>query len=131
MAFWIFMLLMALLVPVTMILFGRIFSRKAPGNINMLFGYRTERSMKNEETWNFAHAYFGRIWYRLGWILLPVSILGMLPVLGKDKDTVGYTGMALEFMQILALIIPICFTEAALKKNFDEEGRRILNEDKR
>lgn len=131
MAFWIFMLLTALLVPLTMIVFGRIFSRKAPRNINMLFGYRTERSMKNEETWNFAHTYFGRIWYRLGWILLPVSVLVMLLVVGKDKDTIGYTGMVLEFMQILALLIPICFTEAALKKHFDKEGKRIYYEDER
>ena len=48
MAFWIFMLIMDLLLPFTMIGFGRYFMKKAPKEINSVFGYRTSMSMKNK-----------------------------------------------------------------------------------
>ena len=47
MGFWIFMLVIDLLIPLTMIGFGRLFLKKIPKDINALFGYRTSMSMKN------------------------------------------------------------------------------------
>ncbi|MBE6023390.1 MAG: SdpI family protein [Cellulosilyticum sp.] len=64
MSFWIFMLLMTLLIPISMIGFGYYFSKKAPKEINNVLGYRTSRSMKNKETWQFAHNYFGKLWLK-------------------------------------------------------------------
>ena len=62
MGFWIFMLIMDLLIPFTMIGFGKMFLKKAPDQINYVFGYRTSMSMKNQDTWVFAHHYcFGGI----------------------------------------------------------------------
>ena len=46
MGFWIFMLIMDLLLPFTMIGFGRYFMKKAPKEINSVFGYRTSMSIK-------------------------------------------------------------------------------------
>lgn len=51
MGFWFFMLIMDLLIPFTMIGFGKCFLKKAPDNINSVFGYRTSMSMKNKDTW--------------------------------------------------------------------------------
>lgn len=48
MGFWFFMLAMNLIIPLSMIFLGKYFSKHAPGQINMLFGYRTARSMKNQ-----------------------------------------------------------------------------------
>ena len=60
MGFWIFMLIMDLLLPFAMIGFGRYFMKKAPKEINSVFGYRTSMSMKNKDTWEFAHKYCGK-----------------------------------------------------------------------
>ena len=92
MGFWIFMVIMDLLIPFTMIGFGRYFLKKAPQNINNVFGYRTFMSMKNENTWVFAHKYCGKIWYICGLILLPISIVAMILVIGKTDDVVGSVG---------------------------------------
>ena len=54
MGFWIFMLIMDLLLPFTMIGFGRYFMKKAPKEINSVFGYRTSMSMKNKDTWELC-----------------------------------------------------------------------------
>ena len=75
MGFWIFVLIMVLLIPSVMIGFGRYFMKKAPNEINAMFGYRTSMSMKNKETWDFAHQYCGKIWYICGLITLPITII--------------------------------------------------------
>lgn len=122
--FWFFMLICNLLLPVCMSGFGRYFRNKAPGQINMLFGYRTSRSTKNRDTWEFAHHYFGRLWYRLGLIMLPVTVAAMMPVFGKNIDFVGFYGSIVSLVQIVVMLVPIWFTESALKRTFDEDGKR-------
>ena len=92
MGFWMFMLLMDLLIPLTMIGFGRYFMKNTPKEINAVFGYRTSMSMKNKDTWEFAHKYCGRIWYVCGFILLPITVAALLLVIGKSKDYVGTIG---------------------------------------
>lgn len=51
MGFWIFMLMMNLLIPLSMIGFGWMFLKSPPKEINAVFGYRTRRSMLNPDTW--------------------------------------------------------------------------------
>ena len=123
MGFWVFMLIMVLLIPITMIVFGRFFSIKAPKDINAAFGYRTKRSMINMETWKFAHEYIGKLWFSRGLLLLALSVILMLLVLGKGTKTVGMVGGILTIAQMVPMIGTIIPTENALKKNFDEFGR--------
>lgn len=122
MEFWIFVLVMDLFIPLIMIGFGRYFSKKAPKEINAVFGYRTSRSMKSKATWVFAHNYFGKLWYICGWILLPITILTMVLVMGEAEDMVGTVGELLCCVQMILLVSTIIPTERALKKTFDENG---------
>jgi len=122
--FWFFMLACDLLVPGIMIGFGKYFSKQAPKEINYIFGYRTGMSMKNRDTWEFAHQYIGKLWFRLGWIVLVPSAALLLVVFGKDIRTVGNVGMTICFLQLIPMIVPVFFTENALKKTFDQYGRR-------
>lgn len=122
--FWIFMLIMNLIIPLSMIGFGKYFLKNTPKEINSVFGYRTTMSMKNRDTWDFAHKYFGKIWYICGLVLLPFSIILMFFVLGQNKDVIGFLGIILCFIQIIPLIGSIFPTEKALKKNFDKNGNR-------
>ena len=122
--FWLFMLLCSLLIPCTMIGFGKYFTKKAPREINALFGYRTSMSMKNRETWEFAHKHIGNLWFRLGLILLVLSVVPMLVLFGKDVETVGNLGVLLCGVQLVPLLGSIIPTEIALKRTFDQNGRR-------
>ena len=122
--FWLFMLVMDLLVPVVMIVLGRLFLRRPPHTINGTYGYRTAMSMKNQETWQFAHQYCGKLWLRLGWMLVPLSVIPMLFVIGKDIETVANVGLAVSLLQLAPLVGSIFPTELALKKVFDKNGRR-------
>ena len=124
MGFWIFMFIMVLLIPLTMIFFGWLLFRKTPKEINYVYGYRTKRSMMNEETWRFANQYFGKAWYLCGLILAPLSVITIAIVFGKGPGTVGTVGGIITMLQMLSLIGAIVPTESELKKNFDENGKR-------
>ena len=124
MGFWIFMLLMDLLIPLTMIGFGRLFLRKRPKNINAVFGYRTTMSMKNKDTWEFAHQFCGKLWFRCGLALLPVSVIPLVFVLNKSIDVIGTAGGVVCAIQLIPLVGSIFPTEIALKKTFDQNGFR-------
>lgn len=126
MGFWIFMLIFDLFIPLIMIGFGKYFSKTAPREINGLFGYRTSMSMKNKDTWDFAHHLCGKLWVPIGWIMLMLSVIAMLLVIGKDTDTIGYFGSVFCIAQLIVLISSIFPVEHALKKTFDKDGNRRL-----
>ena len=124
MGYWLFMLGVCLVIPLTMMILGRHFMHNPPKEINGSYGYRTSMSMKSRETWDFAHRYFGRLWFILGLILLPLSAAAMLFLLGESVKAIGNSSLIIMGVQLLFLIIPIFPTERALKKNFDRFGFR-------
>ena len=124
MGFWLYMLAVSLLIPLTMIFFGRHFMHHPPKDINSFYGYRTSMSMKSRETWDFAHMYFGKLWFILGLVLLPLSLIAMFFLLGKSVEATGNSSFVIMGVQLVFHVVPIFPTERALKKNFDQFGFR-------
>ena len=123
MGFWFFMLWSNFMIPLLMVGFGCFFKKFGAGSINTVFGYRTSMSMKNQQTWDFANLFFARLWIKVGLIMLPISVLLMLPVIGKNTETVGWWGGGLALVQCVVLIASIFPVERALNKKFDKEGK--------
>ncbi|MDE5596749.1 MAG: SdpI family protein [Lachnospiraceae bacterium] len=122
MGFWVFLTICNLMIPVLMIVIGKVFIKNPPKTINRIYGYRTSRSMKNQDTWNFAHFYCGKLWWKIGWVMLPLAIIGMLPVIGKNDDIVGGVSAVVVTAECIALFVTIFFVERALVKKFNKEG---------
>ena len=122
--FWWFMFVCDITIPVLMIIAGRMMWKHCPKQINMIYGYRTARSMKNMDTWKFAHDYCGRIWWKTGLIMLVPSVLLQIPFYRSSEETIGIVGLILCAVQLVVLIASIFPTEAALKKSFDSDGKR-------
>ena len=120
------MLVMNLLTPLVMIIYGRVFEKKPPkiARSKFAFGYRTVMSMRNEETWEYAHRFFGKLWFRLGIAVGLISIIVLFFFIGKDKDTVGFAGMIICYVQLVAMLLPVIPTELALRRRFDKYGNR-------
>ncbi len=144
MGFWIFMLCMVLLTPLAMIILGKrainfevkdkFDMTKYRRKINIkgkkewlyLSGYRTRRSMKNDETFKFSQKLAGKYWFPSGLILLFPSLVAMYFVIGKDKNTIAWIGLVVVAVQMIVLLIPMIPVERALKNNFDKDGKRIV-----
>ncbi|MBE5960957.1 MAG: SdpI family protein [Lachnospiraceae bacterium] len=124
MSFWIFMFCCNLLIPLTMIIGGRIMLKHPPKKINGISGYRTSRSMRNMDTWHFAHETCGRLWWKTGWLILFPSIIIQLPLIRTSDNLIGIAGLLLVTIQCILLIASIFPVEKALKSKFNEDGSR-------
>ena len=124
MGFFIAMFVCNLLMPLIMLIGGYCMYRKPPKEINGLVGYRTTMSKKNKDTWKFAHDYCGRLWIKLGLILLFPTILVQIPFVHSSENAIGIVALIVEAVQLTILIGSIVPVEKALKRTFDENGDR-------
>lgn len=124
MGFWILLLVCNLLIPIIMLVFGFMFQNKGPDKINGIYGYRTTMSMKNEETWNFAHTYCAKIWRNLGFAILILTVIASMMAFNLDENGQGMLEVLLVSIQTIVLIASIFPVEKALRKNFDKNGNR-------
>ena len=122
MGLWILMLGSVISLPLIMIFFGFIFCKNSPKEINIFLGYRSSMSMKNKNTWDFAHKHFGKIWRIIGCILFPLSIIGMLLCFGNDEKHIKTFSVIILVVQMILVIISIIITENKLKNTFDKDG---------
>lgn len=121
---WWFWLICDLLIPFVMIVVGRMSRKHCPKNINSLIGYRTTRSMKSMDTWKFAHEYCGKLWWKLGWLIMILTALMYIPLYQSNDNMIGIAGVVLITIQCTVLIISIYPTEKALKEHFNDDGTR-------
>ena len=64
--------------------------------------------MKNAGTWAYAYREIGRLWTKWGWILAVVSLIVLLPVIGRGEELIG-------------CIFPV---EKKLRETVDRDGKR-------
>ena len=119
-----FVFLCNLLIPVVVIVTGRIMWKHYPKNINGLVGYRTTRSMKNMDTWKFANEYCGRLWYKMGLFMLALSVLVSILLLRMSDSTYSMIFLIFVLFQCVVLVVSIIPVEIALKKTFNSDGTR-------
>ena len=98
------------------IIAGLITYKFPPKKINMLYGYRTSASMKNQKRWDFAQLYSIKLMMLLGFILLLLSLLGFVFKVSIGKGVIIGT---LEL--IIIAIIMFLKTEKAIKQHFNNE----------
>jgi uncharacterized membrane protein len=98
--------------PLFMVL-GYYFSKFPPKKINNIYGYRTPRSMKSQEAWDFAQVYGAKKMMLAGLIMLVAGLL-LLPLnLTEHIAAVLSIGILLG-----SAIWMIVVTEKELKKKF-------------
>ncbi len=123
----IFLCVMAMLIPLTMVAIGAYWKGNAPKKVNWIYGYRTTMSMKNEETWAFAHRYHAQVWLWSGVILAALSLISLIAVIALNNESMleQYIGIIMV-VQCTVLVLSIIPTEIALRKHFDADGNPRL-----
>ena len=122
MGFWIFMFCCTLLITIIMIIAGNSMRLGKFKTINSIVGYRTRRSMKNQQTWDYAHRECGLLWRRWGSTRLVLTVIAMLLFMGEDTDHIGVVGSVITVLQMIPLFLSIVIVEKKLREKFDENG---------
>ena len=100
------------------LLLGSVFSFFPPKKINRWYGYRTPRSMRNQETWNVANRFSG-------WLMIIAGMLGMNAGLScKYLIAPPADIITTIVVQLVALAFMIYLTERRLADLFDAKGER-------
>ncbi|MFD2566674.1 SdpI family protein [Pseudotenacibaculum haliotis] len=101
-----------------MFLISVIFYFFPPKKINSLYGYRTHRTMQNEDIWSFANGMFNKV-------LLKYAAISFVAAMGLayayPNLMTSWFPMAFLFFTLLVCILS---TENALNEHFDKEGNR-------
>ena len=80
-------------------------------------------SMRNKDTWEYAHKVCGIIWRNVGFILLIITlIISIVPKIPLEK-----VGLGLIIVDSLVMIGTIPVIEYKLRKKFDIDGNKKSN----
>ena len=90
-----------------------------PKKINHTYGYRTPRSMKNQETWDFANQHSTETMFKMSVYTMIFQAVSILVLDAKASI------LASAAVMVITLIGGVIITERALRANFDKEGNRI------
>lgn len=101
-----------------MIFFGFLFSKHPPQNINSVFGYRTGRSTKNKECWNYAHKTCGKYWIAAGAVSLVISAALSLCCITMNLNHFAYMAETIMIVDTVVMLTVIPYTEKQLKSRF-------------
>jgi uncharacterized membrane protein len=101
-----------------MLLLGWLLKKFAPKKINHLYGYRTQRSMKNQATWEVANTYSSLVFFKVSLysFFIPVGLYFLYPQLNVLITIVTNT---------LLLLYVLYATEKHLKTRFDKQGNSL------
>ena len=119
MASRIIMAAVLMIVPLTMILAGKLLE-KFPPPMNGMIGYRTKRSMRDPGSWELAQKLIAETWIRWGLASLLVTIAACAYIILTDEDTAGTLTVILVYAQMVPLIGAIAPVEKALKEYQEE-----------
>jgi uncharacterized membrane protein len=89
-----------------------------PKKINNFYGYRTHKSMLNQDIWDFSNTVFTKtlLPYSAGSFFVALLVAYLNPEMMKS-----WVPMALLFFTVIVCIYK---TEQEIKRHFDEEGNR-------
>ena len=117
--------LVTAMLPLIILVFGLFTRIGLPRKVNWLIGYRTSLACKNQDTWAFAHRYWGKLMIVFGFVLTVLSVVGIILVARGVFTLEPALLLAVSAIAtVLAVVVSIIPTEIALRKEFDKSGQR-------
>ena len=117
---YVFLILCGSLIPAMLLLIGGILKKHPPKKINWYLGYRTARSMKSPEAWNYAQTRLGQLWRQWGLPLWGATLLALLPFRNATEDLQGLALLVVTGVQLAVIIATIPKIEKELKERFED-----------
>lgn len=118
------MTVMSIVVPLVLLAVGLYYTLCPPEKIYTDFGYKTKLTLKNEDIWAFANQYCGKVWIKLGLIMIPISVAVMFIPRTMSENTISAFSVGLFVLQCIATLFSVRHIQGVLKATFDENGIR-------
>ena len=115
------MLYTSYICPLIFLVVGIVFWMCPPKKINGLYGYRTTRSRKSQEAWDFAQRYSAKLITMFGLAALVVAAIAhwLQNCLCFNSDFLMLYDITIKLVLPLIVVIPpIILTELELRKRF-------------
>jgi uncharacterized membrane protein len=109
------------LIGIIILAAGWMMVKYPPKKINHLYGYRTESSMRNQQTWDEANRFSGRLMIKIGWILLLVGlVLSLIFNAGILRPSIQNVlrPAVLLISSVASAVILIAVTQKHLERTF-------------
>ena len=105
----------------TLLVGGIVFWMCPPKKINEFYGYRTTRSCKSQEAWDFAQRYSAKLMTVLGLVALAVASIAhwlQSRLCLNSEYVMLYDNGITAVLVIMVVLPPIVLTELQLRKRF-------------
>ncbi len=112
---FVFFTICNLVIPVVMIAVGFLIRKVPPKTVNKVYGYRTKRSMKDENTWLIAHRLYA-VWVTTYGCLAFLFAVGLSLMLKNEvPELLATVQLYVIGIELIFLFLPILHTESMLK----------------
>jgi len=105
------------------VIIGTLLLKHPPKDINSTIGYRTKKSSKNQETWDFAQRLAGKVFLIIG--IVNFAVCSLIILLFVNKQNVDHMFLVLAYCQIAECFVVILITELKLKKKIENMNKNI------
>lgn len=109
-------LLSICITPILLVAVGYYWQLKPPRKINGLYGYRTRRSMANQQIWDFANKIGAEMFIKLGIATLILGLLWYFLLPGPTGIVVSF------FIFIIGIGVGMYWCETQINRYFDKKG---------
>jgi len=114
---WFLVCIACLICPILMLVYGIRFSQYQPKR-DGICGVRIKAALENEETWNFAHQYCGKLWQTMGMFMASAVIICMMVLINFSNLVIAVSGVVILLIQLVLFVLTFAFVSKAIVKNF-------------
>ncbi len=112
-----------LVIPACATVLGYVCWRCPPKGPTWAFGFRSRRARASDESWQFAQALAGRIWFCLGLVLLVVALSVAMGLRGETIEADFRTAMICIVVEVVCILLSLVPTQVLLLRRFSRFGR--------
>jgi len=114
---WAFVFIACLVCPLMMLIYGirfRCYQPKRDG----ICGVRIKAALQNDETWDFAHQYCGKLWETMGLFMASIVIVCMILLIDLSEMMIAVSGVVILLIQLVLFVLSFGLVSKKILKNF-------------
>ena len=119
------MIYVMFIIPLMILVIGYLMNKFPPKKVNWFVGYRTRKSMSDENIWKVANKYCGKLWINIGFIMIIVVAL-LCALIYLDIIMFSETLLSIiVFCEIVPVILSGIFVEKKIREINNRNNKKL------